>query len=129
MAIFQSNLELCTGQRLNYSSFNDKFVVIFWHTHLRTVATYSNVLTWRRLRRRIAFFSSIRRCSLLETNQRLQRTVLKTRFLQPFCGSASAVLLEIHWGVKLQLSYLSPPFHEGMILIFRNKDKKNRPVH
>ena len=34
--------------------------------------------------RRIAFFFSMRRCSLLETNQRLRRTVLKTPLLTTF---------------------------------------------
>src|SRR5688572_3889641 len=38
----------------------------------------------RRLIRRIAFFFSMRRCSLLETNQRLRRTVLKTPLLTTF---------------------------------------------
>jgi hypothetical protein len=34
--------------------------------------------------RRIAFFFSMRRCSLLETNQRLRRTVLNTPLLTTF---------------------------------------------
>jgi hypothetical protein len=34
--------------------------------------------------RRIAFFFSMRRCSLLETNQRLRRTVLRTPLLTTF---------------------------------------------
>src|SRR5512135_1025282 len=34
--------------------------------------------------RRIAFFLSMRRCSLLETNQRLRRTVLRTPLLTTF---------------------------------------------
>src|SRR5919106_4403433 len=38
----------------------------------------------RRLMRRIAFFFSMRRCSLLETNQRLRRTVLRTPLLTTF---------------------------------------------
>src|SRR5687768_12090285 len=38
----------------------------------------------RRLIRRIAFFFSMRRCSLLETNQRLRRTVLRTPLLTTF---------------------------------------------
>src|ERR1051325_5147618 len=84
MATLKSNFKLRTRQCLDHSPFNDEFVVIFWHTHLRTFATYSKVLTVRRLRRRIAFFSSIRRCSLLETNQRLRRTVLKTPLLTTF---------------------------------------------
>src|SRR5687768_6194438 len=38
----------------------------------------------RRLIRRIAFFFSMRRCSLLETNQRLRRTVLNTPLFTTF---------------------------------------------
>jgi hypothetical protein len=40
--------------------------------------------SWRRLIRRIAFFFSTRRISLLETNQRLRRIVLRTPLFTTF---------------------------------------------
>src|SRR5215217_4038112 len=50
-----------------------------------TPLTYSvSLVNVRRLIRRIAFFFSMRRCSLLETNQRLRRTVLNTPLLTTF---------------------------------------------
>jgi hypothetical protein len=45
---------------------------------------YSVSLKERRLIRRIAFFFSIRRVSLFETNQRLRRTVLRTPLFTTF---------------------------------------------
>ncbi len=45
---------------------------------------YSFSFNERRLMRRIAFFLSIRRVSLFETNQRLRRTMLKTPLFTTF---------------------------------------------
>src|SRR5919108_5184586 len=82
MTIVQPYLELRPRQGLHDHPFRSNFIFFLCHTHLSTYSvSFVNV---RRLMRRIAFFFSMRRCSLLETNQRLRRTVLNTPLLTTF---------------------------------------------
>src|SRR5215216_3752650 len=81
MSVIQFHTELCSRQRLDHHTFCTNFIFFFRHTSSFYSPSLVNV---RRLMRRIAFFFSMRRCSLLETNQRLRRTVLKTPLLTTF---------------------------------------------
>src|SRR5687768_18378195 len=81
MTVIQLYSKLCTGQSLNDHTLSTNF--IFFFCHIASFYSPSRVKV-RRLMRRIAFFFSMRRCSLLETNQRLRRTVLKTPLLTTF---------------------------------------------
>jgi hypothetical protein len=81
MSIIQLDTELCSREGFDYNTFCTNFIFFFRHTS----SFYSpSLVKLRRLIRRIAFFFSMRRCSLLETNQRLRRTVLKTPLLTTF---------------------------------------------
>src|SRR5215216_5935648 len=81
MSVIQFDTELCPRQRLDHHTFCTNFIFFFRHTSSFYSPSLVNV---RRLIRRIAFFFSMRRCSLLETNQRLRRTVLNTPLLTTF---------------------------------------------
>src|SRR6266487_5406543 len=81
MSVIQFDAELGSRQSLNYNTFCTNFIFFFRHTSSFYSPSLVNV---RRLMRRIAFFFSMRRCSLLETNQRLRRTVLNTPLLTTF---------------------------------------------
>src|SRR5215211_4024254 len=82
VAIVQFDTELSPWQGLYDHAFCSNFIFFLCHIHLLTYSvSFVNV---RRLMRRIAFFFSMRRCSLLDTNQRLRRTVLKTPLLTTF---------------------------------------------
>src|SRR6185503_17451332 len=79
--VIQLHSKLCTRQGLNDHTLGTNFIFFFCHI----ASFYSpSLVKVRRLIRRIAFFFSMRRCSLLETNQRLRRTVLKTPLLTTF---------------------------------------------
>src|SRR5687768_15979550 len=81
VTIIQLHPKLCTRQSLNDQTLCANFIFFFCHI----ASPYSpSLVKVRRLIRRIAFFFSMRRCSLLETNQRLRRTVLKTPLLTTF---------------------------------------------
>src|ERR1051325_3443403 len=81
MAVVQFDTELCSRQCLDHNTFCTNFIFFFRHTSSFYSPSLVNV---RRLIRRIAFFFSMRRCSLFETNQRLRRTVLNTPLLTTF---------------------------------------------
>src|SRR5215216_4694178 len=81
MSVIQFNTELCSRESFDDNTFCSNFIFFFRHTSSFYSPSLVNV---RRLMRRIAFFFSMRRCSLLETNQRLRRTVLKTPLLTTF---------------------------------------------
>src|SRR5512132_2895530 len=81
MSIIQLNTELRSWESFYYHAFGTDFIFFFRHTSSFYSPSLVNV---RRLIRRIAFFFSMRRCSLLETNQRLRRTVLNTPLLTTF---------------------------------------------
>lgn len=81
MSIVQLDAELGARKCFNHYAFCSNFIFFFRHTS----SFYSpSLVNERRLMRRIAFFFSIRRCSLFETNQRLRRTVLNTPLLTTF---------------------------------------------
>src|SRR5512145_3205900 len=81
MSIIQFHTELGSRQSLDHNTFCTDFIFFFRHT----TSFYSpSLVNVRRLMRRIAFFFSMRRCSLLETNQRLRRTVLNTPLFTTF---------------------------------------------
>src|ERR1044072_9280502 len=81
MTIIEFDAELSARQRLYNDTLCTNFIFFFRHTSSFYSPSLVNV---RRLMRRIAFFFSMRRCSLFETNQRLRRTVLKTPLLTTF---------------------------------------------
>jgi hypothetical protein len=72
--------------------------------------------------RRIAFFFSMRRCSLLETNQRLRRTVLKTPLLTTFLRKR---LRRESWDSPLRKF---TPAKEIHLLRMEDTDKKSADV-
>src|SRR5215208_1777246 len=81
MTVIQLHPRLCTGQSFTDHTLGTDFIFFFCHI----ASSYSpSLVNVRRLMRRIAFFFSMRRCSLLETNQRLRRTVLNTPLLTTF---------------------------------------------
>src|SRR5215216_6881296 len=81
MSIIQFDTELGPWECFNHHAFCSNFIFFFRHTSSFYSPSLVNV---RRLMRRIAFFFSMRRCSLLDTNQRLRRTVLNTPLLTTF---------------------------------------------
>src|SRR6185503_13235229 len=88
-----------------------------------TPLTYSvSLVNVRRLIRRIAFFFSMRRCSLLETNQRLRRTVLNTPLLTTFLRKR---LSKESWDSPLRKF---TPAKEIHLLRMEDTDIKNRPM-
>jgi hypothetical protein len=72
MTVIKPHAELCSRKSFNHKSIHFNFAFFFCHTRL---LNYSLSLKARLLMRRIAFFFSIRRVSLLEMNQRLLRMV------------------------------------------------------
>ena len=80
MTVIQLYSKLSAGQ-----SFNNKPSARILSSSFAIIPLYSpSLVNVLRLPRRIAFFFSMRRCSLLETNQRLRRTVLNTWLLTTF---------------------------------------------
>src|SRR5215216_208323 len=119
MPIIQLNAELRSRQRLDHNTFCTNFIFFLRHTS----SFYSpSLVNARRLMRRIAFFFSMRRCSLLETNQRLRRTVLNTPLLTTFLRKRLS-----------RESCDSPlrkftPANEIHLLRMEDTDIKNRPM-
>jgi hypothetical protein len=81
VTVIEPNTELSTGQGFNHETVHLNFAFFFCHTQ---PLVYSLLFEARRLMRRIAFFLSMRRVSLLETNQRLSRIVLRMPLLTIF---------------------------------------------
>src|SRR5690242_11805440 len=81
MTVIEFDPELRTRQSLYHNTFGTNYIFFFRHTSSFYSPSLVNV---RRFMRRIAFFFSMRRCSLLETNQRLRRTVLNTPLVTTF---------------------------------------------
>src|SRR6266487_4595202 len=82
VTIIQFHAKLSSRQSFNNNAFCSNFIFFLRHMHLLTYSV--SLVNVRRLIRRIAFFFSMRRCSLLETNQRLRRTVLRTPLFTTF---------------------------------------------
>src|SRR5262245_50883518 len=81
MPVIEPDPELRAWQSFDHHTICADFIFFLCHTASFSSPSRVNV---RRLIRRIAFFFSMRRCSLFETNQRLRRTVLKTPLFTTF---------------------------------------------
>src|SRR5512145_438513 len=124
MSIIQFHTELGSRQSLDHNTFCTDFIFFFRHT----TSFYSpSLVNVRRLMRRIAFFFSMRRVSLFETNQRLRRTVLNTPLLTTFLRKR---LSRESWDSPLRKFTPAIEIHHlSHGKLPQGHNKKTRPAH